>query len=231
MTDKISAFNNATGGLQQNMAMSRMRQRIMKDYGENSPVDNKLLPHVSKNIAVVLPEEVYKTLDMIADITNTHSFEVPFLLFGKYDYENNLFVFDDIEADKSVGDNQYEANASEYLEQKLGDFVRSVRRGDGHVIAHGHSHPPVGGYYTNFSIGDMDAYIKMLKNPGLKNITMICGCLLTGGNFNFVLCNSNGSDIYRIDNVFVEKKNGDYERLSAFGPDIRNIPRGRNMVR
>jgi len=224
MDAKTNVFNKAIVNLQNSAVMGRMKNRIIADYDENSPVDSAQLPHLNSRIAVVLTDAVYETLQMIADITNDIGNEAPFLLFGKYDYDNEMFVFDDIEGDASVGGNPHEANASGYLEQKLADFVHNSHREQDKVVAFGHTHPRVGAYYINFSIGDMRGYINSLKNPALKSISMICGCLLTGGNFNFVLCNVD--DIYRIDNVFVyEKKNDAFKRLPCFGPDVANIPR------
>ena len=226
MNTKTEIFNKTIANLQNGTAMVRMKNRIIADYDENSPVDNSQLPHLNQRIAVVMTQSVYETLQMIADTTNGRGFEVPFVLFGKFDYDNQQFVFDDVEGDASVGDNPYEANASDYLENKVAEFLRGAHRADDKVIAYGHTHPRAGAYYTNFSLGDMRGYVNMLKNPALKNIHMICGCLLTGGNFNFVLCHADGSDVYRVDNVFVYKKDGNFLRLPCFGPDIANMPRG-----
>ena len=227
MNNKVNVFNNATNGLRSDNAMARMKRRVLADYDENSPVDNTQLPHLNQRVSVILTDAVYETLQMIADMTNERGNEVPFLLFGKYDFDNEMFVFDDVEGDASVGNNPHEANASDYLEWQLGKFVKDAQRGEDKVFALGHSHPRVGAYYTNFSLGDMRGYVDTVKNQNLKNISMVCGCLLTGGNFNFVLCNADGSDVYRIDNVFVYKQDGSFARLPCFGPDIAMLSRGR----
>ena len=226
MTDKTGTFNNATARLQSDTMMNRMQRRITLHAGGNSVIDNAHLPHLDANKSVVLTKGVYETLKMIADATNSRGFEVPFLLFG--DYNDGVFVFDDIDADVSAGDDPYSVSFSHELQQKILDFGLGAVRADNKVVAHGHSHPRVGPGYLNFSLGDMDGYAKMREKTWLQNV-LFCGCLLTGGNFNFVFCD--GADVYRIDNVLVENENGGFLTLPCFGPDVLRMQQNRGIIR
>ena len=57
----------------------------------------------------------------------------------------------------------------------------------------------------------------------------VCGCLLTGGNYNFVFYD--GNDTYRFDDVFTKGKNGNLRKLQTFGPDIRTLTQINNRTR
>lgn len=222
MVNRTNVFNDATTGFQTDRVLEKMWSRIILQAGENSVVDNAKLPHLDADKSVLLTSDVYKTLNLIADTTNTRGVEIPFLLFG--DYEDRIFVFGDIEVDVSASDNPYEVDFSHYLEQKILDFGLGAKKQENKVVVHGHSHPRVGPGYLNFSLGDMRAYFGIRKKTWLQNV-MFCGCLLTGGNFNFVFCD--GTDVYRIDNVFVGNENGGFVKLPSFGPDVATLGRGR----
>ncbi len=223
MVDQTSVLNEAAAGLQ---GLAQMQSRIILHAGENSVVDNTQLPHLDSDRKVILTNNVYETLKIIIDGTNVRGAEVPFLLFG--DYNNSVFVFDSVYADVSDGDNPDEANFSRDLQQKVFDFGLGAKKQENKVVAHGHSHPQHGKYYLNFSLSDMRGYFGMRRKTWLQNV-MVCGCLLTGGNFNFVFCD--GKDVYRIDNVYTQNENGQIVRLPSFGPDVATLGYGRNMGR
>ncbi len=208
--------------------LEKMKSRIILRAGENSVIDNARLPHLDRDRAVVLSQEVYETLKLIVGATNFHGFEVPFILYGWLDTDNAMFVFDDIDADASVGDNPHESNFSQKLAHNVSDFALGARREENKVVAHGHSHPRFGNYYLNFSLSDIRAYFNMRNKTWMQNV-LFCGCLLTGGNFNFVFCD--GKDVYRIDTVCVQNKKGQIVRIPSFGPDVANLSRGQSRGR
>lgn len=195
----------------------KIQERIHRHFGDNSPISNSKFPHTSKISAVVLNNQVYKTLKKIADITNKQNCEVPFLLFGFIDFENQQFVFNDIIVQYPTNSNTYEAVFSKYQNKKYAEYCINATKAEGKIAAHGHSHPRVGAWYLKYSLADVNAYIDMAFSDVAKNVG-ICGCLLTGGNFNFVFCD--GVDVYRCDNVFAEDSNGEFIQLPCFGPDV-----------
>ena len=208
----------------------KMKSRITLRAGENSVIDNAKLPHLDNDKAIILTEGVYDILRLIMDATNVRRREVPFVLYGKLDVDNQMFVFDDIDADASADDNPHEAVFSHELTQKILDFGLGAVRQENKVLAHGHTHPRANnGYYLNYSLADIRAYFQMRNKTWMQNV-WFCGCLLTGGNFNFVFCD--GRDVYRFDNVFVQDKNGNIvKQLPCFGRDVANPPREQSRGR
>lgn len=213
MTDIGNAFNRGN-------AKVLTQKRVILNAGDNSVVGNDRLPKMPKGSMVVITDDVYQTMKMIGDISNEIKQEVPFLLFGHS--EGQTVIFDDIEADKSGSADNQEAVFSQELAGKLTRFCRNAKKSENKIIAHGHSHPRIGNSYLNYSIADINAYIDLRdKNDIVKNNVDVCGCLLTGGNYNFVFYD--GRDTYRFDNVYVQMKNGEFGRLSAFGPDEKDL--------
>lgn len=209
-------MNNANMFYRAN-ALVKTKSRISLQAGDNSVVDNKQLPKMPQSSRVIIDEEVYKTMKMIGDISNTQRKEIPFLLFGHS--EGQTVFFDDIEADVSDSSGRAEAVFSSYLVNKLKNFCLSAKKSENKIISHGHTHYAADnhGYYLNYSLADIDAYIKLRDtNELIKNNVDVSGCLLTGGNYNFVFYD--GNDTYRFDDVFIKSKtDGRLMRLPAFG--------------
>ena len=206
----------------------KIQERIHKHCGDNSPISNSRFPHTSKTSAVVLNNQVYKTLRNISDITNKQNCEVPFLLFGFIDFKNQQFVFNDIIVEYPTKSNSYEAVFSKYQNKQYAQYCMNATKAEGKIVAHGHSHPRIGSWYLNYSLADVNAYIDMAFSETAKNVG-ICGCLLTGGNFNFVFCD--GVDVYRCDNVFAEDVSGELVQLPCFGPDVLTMVNEHNKGR
>ncbi len=226
--NKINFFNRAKRKLEQKSFEERMQERITLQAGDNSVIDNAQLPRLDKGRAVILTQDVYETLKMIGDISNEKNFEVPFLLFGKIEEDTGFVVIDDVEADRSSGE-WAEAVFTEKLNSVYAQYLQNAKPQENKIVFQGHSHPAANnGYYLNYSLGDVNAYKTMRDSQFTKNVS-IGGCLLTGGNYNFVFCD--GNDVYRFDNVFVQDKNGELTQLPAFGPDQRLIAaRGRGRI-
>jgi len=185
-------------------------------FGDNSPVNNDLLPNMPKGSAVIVSEDVGKIMKEIQRLTSVHGKEIPFLLLGRD--EDPLVFFDKIIVDMDVKDMKYaEANFAKLL-PRLEQFVQQSKKDGTDIVAHGHSHPKsINNYHRNFSLGDMDAY----KNFRLDNNVFrtgkieLCSCLLTDGNYNFLFFD--GNDYYKFNDVFVQNKNGDFvEKLPCY---------------
>ena len=215
--NNTSRFSTATLNL-------KARERISVHAGDNSVINNALLPRMPNPFCVIITENVYNVLDVVGDVTNTDGFEIPFVLTGYFDKENKQVIIDDGLVQHNSESGRLEAIATHELEKYATDFVRSAKTAENKVIAFGHTHPQVGNYYLNFSWGDVSGYIDTHEQNrdffNNHNLSMLA-CLLTGGNFNFLFCNN--EDTYRFDNVFVQRNNGDLEKLPAFGPDVVNI--------
>lgn len=218
------SFRRAQRIVQEKNFAERMKDRITYLAGDNSAIDNAQLPGLSKDKAIILTDDVYRTLKMIGDISNQQGREVPFFLFGKIEKDTGFFIVDRWEAEPSDSQNRYETKFSKNLVQQAMNFALEAQKQENKIIFHGHSHPRVGGYYLNYSLGDVKAYKEMKEKSWMQNV-LSGGCLLTGGNFNFSFCD--GNDVYRFDNVFVQNRDGELTRLPAFGPDLEIVSRGR----
>ncbi len=206
-------------------AYTKALSRISLSAGANSVVDNNRLPRMSSDSKIVMTDDVYQTLKIVGEVTNETGAEVPFLLFGHS--EGQSVFFDRVIADRSGSNNGTEAVFTEAQERELVSFCRAAEKSENKIIAHGHSHPRIGPGYLNYSLGDINAYIGLREdNEFIKNNVDVCGCLVTGGNYNFVFFD--GNDTYRFDNVFVSDKNGKMMRLQAFGPDVMSQQYGRS---
>ena len=198
----------------------RADSRIIVRAGENSVVDNRQLPRMPQGSRIIIPDEIYQLLQVVADVTNEKNIEVPFYLTGR---NNGQTVYiDGFNADTSANHGNVSATFSRQLEQEISEFVNMAKPGENKVLVHGHTHPRIGYAergYLNYSISDIDGYIKMHYDfPGINGKISMLGCLLTGGNFNFVFFD--GNDTYRFDDVFVKNTQGELKKLPAFGPDV-----------
>ena len=208
----------------------KTQNRISVWAGDNSVVNNNFLPHMPNPFCVIIKQDVYDVLDAVGYTTNKDGFEIPFVLTGYYDMENQQVIIDDGFVQHNSESGRLKAVATHESEKYATDFIRSAKPNENKVIVFGHTHTRVGGYYLNFSWGDIKGYIDTYEQNrdffDNHNISMMA-CLLTGDNFNFLFCND--EDTYRFDNVFVQRNNGDLEKLPAFGPDVVNVNDRHNM--
>ena len=197
---------------------------------DNNVVDNRQLPHMPQGSVVVLSDNVYRKLNEISNKTNQQHVEVPFFLTGHS--EGNTVVFDDCITGAQDNLNGTSASFADLSSQFIG-FIKKAKKSEHKVIAHGHSHPHAdnSGFYLNYSMGDIDAYIDMHYDiSNLKDNVDLLGCLITGGNYNFVFFD--GNDTYRFDNVFVQGRDGQFtHKLPCFGPDVASAQRTHNTGR
>ncbi len=197
---------------------------------DNDVVDNAQLPHMPNGSKVIIEYKIYEELKYLEQLTGVKKAECSFLLFGHS--KGQTVVFDDIISAAPSGSSVVASFNKRQIE-KVTNFCENASRDEDKIVAHGHTHPYLpydqSGWYLNFSYGDIKGYINMREQSLVKDHVDLCGCLLVGGNFNFVFFD--GNDTYRFDNVFVRGKDGVLKNLPCFGPDVANMPRGRDMGR
>lgn len=182
---------------------------------EMTSICSEKLPKMPRGSSVILSESVYKNLSAIQNDTRNNKIEYPFLLFGKVD--GQMVYFDVCITDKS-NISGMEAVFSDKMNNTLNDFIKKVPHNGTRIVAHGHSHPPIGNQYLRFSLGDMTSYMKMQDNRIFKSKEIeFCSVLLTGGNYNFLFYD--GNDYYRFEDVFVQYNDGNFQRLQCYGSD------------
>lgn len=198
---------------------------INNSFGENSPINNDLLPDMPKGSKVILADDVYEILQLIQEKTNTEKKEVPFLLYGKTKGQVVWFYNIDASVDDLSGQ---EADFSS-LKDELNEFIKKAKKDGSEIIAHGHTHPVSHIYNKSFSLGDMNAYADMRMNNDIFDSGKIelCSCLLEDGNYNFLFFD--GNDYYKFNDVYVQNsKNGNMNKLPCYRKKLninRNIER------
>ena len=199
-------------------AKTKLAGKIIQIPGldeENFPVRNSMLGTVPQG-KVFLSDKVAEFLFAVDEVSKEENCEIPFLLFGKNDKQN---VFIDSYVSSGIS-GRTEANFSG-LNSALQDFISKSNKDGTDVVVHGHSHPKIGSYYTNFSLGDMKAYMQFRKDNPVFDNNNICliSCLVTDGNFNFLFYD--GNDYYKFKEVYERMPSGKLERLKCYqSPDI-----------
>ena len=185
-------------------------------YGENAPINSSILYNMPTG-AIVLSEDVYFALTTVMDVTSTSYQEFPFFLYGKEQGNNNV-VFDEF----------FSASSQRYGDQALFDdrmnenITNKVRNNPAPnlVVCHGHSHPPIGNYHQNFSLGDFASYVALNEStPEFKSGRVeLTGCLVTStGDINFVYYDNKAKNFYRYTNVYVREYNGNLVPVNCYG--------------
>ena len=173
-------------------------------YGEMTPINSDIINDMP-NAQIVLSEEVYQFLLAIKEVTNETSQEFPFLLYGK-----------------EVGYNQIEFDEFKYSSYMLNHLQNKINSNlnNGLVVCHGHSHPAIGNFHENFSLGDFTTYMEMNEsNQVFKNRQVeLTGCLVTStGDINFVFYDNVDKNFYRFTDVVVKDKENNYIRVNCYG--------------
>ena len=199
-------------------AKTKLAGKIIQIPGldeENFPVRNSLLGTVPQG-KIFLSDEVAEFLFAVDEVSKEDNYEIPFLLFGKNTGQN---VFIDNYVSSGIS-GRTTANFSG-INSALQDFISKSNKDGTDVVVHGHSHPKIGSYYTNFSLGDMKTYMQFRKDNPVFDNDKICliSCLITDGNFNFLFYD--GNDYYKFKEVYERMPSGELERLKCYqSPDI-----------
>ena len=201
----------------------KMQNRIAAIYDQDEEmfaVDNARLPVMPQGSAVILSQDVYEALSVVQDVTRDTNKEYPFFLMGRVD--GQVVYFDKFTADSKNSQGTV-ANFSQFLINKLTDFIAVSPKDGSRIVAHGHSHPKLSDYYLNFSLGDMTGYMEMQDdNPVFKSKQIeLCSVLLAGGNYNFLFYD--GNDYYKFSEVFYQDKNGALHPVPCYGTEKSNL--------
>ena len=167
-----------------------------RSYGEMTPINSDIINNMP-NATVILSEQVYETLLAVQDVTNSTSQEFPFFLYGK-EYPNNVIEFNEF-ISSSNNRQSAEASFNENMIENLQDKIKN-NLNNGLVVCHGHSHPAIGNYHQNFSLGDFTSYMQMNQdNQVFKNKQVeLTSCLVTStGDINFVFYDNVSNNFYR----------------------------------
>lgn len=187
------------------------------NYEEMSPINSKILNNMSIDSKIILTEDVYEMLLVVQDVTNSTNQEFPFFLYGKEIKEN------EIEFNEFMSSSNNRASIQASFNQDMINNLQNKINGNlnkGLVVCHGHSHPPIGNFHENFSLGDFTSYIQMNQDNGIfKNkLVDLISCLVTStGDINFVFYDNISDNFYRFTNVFVKDKNNNYEKVNCYG--------------
>ena len=197
MVNRVDALNLAKIDLKNRLRLLDNR------FGENSPINNDLLPIVP-NGRVVVTQKIKEALSAIQVITQSEKKEVPFLLYGK-NIGQTVFINEyDVDLDNLSG---VEASHAA-LVAGMQRFIRESKKDGSDIIVHGHSHPVTSEYNKCFSLADMNAYRDFRLNDEVFKSGKIelCSCLLADGNYNFLFFD--GNDYYKFNEVCVQNENG-----------------------
>ena len=186
------------------------------DYGGMAPINSQIINDMPSS-QILLSEDVYEALLATQDVTNETLKEIPFFLYGQEIGSNSIEFTEYISA--STNRENTSATFNTEMINNLSNKINGSLN-NGLVVSHGHSHPPIGDYNENFSLGDFASYMYMnLENPVFKNRQVeLTGCLLTpSGDINFVFYDNINQNFYRFTNVFVRDKNNNLNPVNCYG--------------
>ncbi len=190
-------------------------------YGDSMPINSDIINDIPDNNAkIILSDKVYNFLLVVQDVTKEEGKEIPFYLYGE-EIDNNIIFFNDYKYD-SGGNNVRQETEAEFTKEMNDDLIIKLNNNlnNGFVVCHGHSHPKIGNFHQNFSLGDFVAYIQMnQENKAFKDKQVdLMGCLVTcTGDINFVFYDNFVDNFYRFTNVYVARENGGLNKINCYG--------------
>lgn len=185
-------------------------------YDEMTPINSDIINNMP-NAQIVLSESVYEMLLAVQDVTLSTNQEFPFFLYGK-EIGNNQIEFNEF---MSANNNRQNTSAS-FNQSMIKDLQNRINGNlnNGFVVCHGHSHPPIGDFHQNFSLGDFTSFMQMNEdNPVFKNRQVeLTSCLVTStGDINFVFYDNVNQNFYRFTNVVVRGKDNNFTSVNCYG--------------
>ena len=225
--------NNQTNLSSLSDPMTKIQQRVVHpEWGENAPVPNDSLPiNPMPGTEVLITQDVKNVLDAMSDVTQEKTEEMTFLLFGRV--EGQRVILDRCVAQRSADKSTSSStNASDYTNQELNNFLNDNEKDGSSIVAWGHTHPRIGSWYTNFSLGDIKGLTDFRNGVDVFRTEQVnlCAVLLAGGNYNFLFFD--GNDYYRFNKVFVvDESYRKIEQLPCYGPDVNLLQHGNRRDR
>jgi len=195
------------------------------DFGEMTPINYGIIKSIP-NGKIILSEDVLISLMAVCDVTSETNEEFPFFLFGN-DVGNNTIFFVDF---YSYSDNRESSSVSFnddmllFAEKK----IREYKNIDGKklVVCKGHSHPSIGSFYDNFSLGDFVSFMKMnLENDVFRSRDVeLVSCLVNQEyDIKFLFYDNYYDDFYRFANVVIKDKNGNEKPIDFYLNSNKNM--------
>lgn len=194
------------------------------NYGDMTPINSQIINDIPGG-KIVLTEEVYDALMAVCDVTSDTNNEFPFHLYGK-DLGNNNIEFSEffssskkreitsVSFDEHILDSTMNKINKHLHEKSVDDSTNKL------VVAHGHSHPSIGSFYENFSLGDFCSYMYMNKENEIFNSrdVELVSCLVTPSrDVNFLFYDNQYEKFYRFINVVVRNKNNVEIPVDCYG--------------
>lgn len=185
-------------------------------YDEMTPINSDIINNMP-NAQIVLSESVYEMLLAVQEVTNSSNQEFSFFLYGR-EIRNNQIEFNEF---MSANNNRQNTSAS-FNQSMINDLESRLKNNlnKGYVVCHGHSHPPIGDFHQNFSLGDFTSFMQMNEdNPVFKNRQVeLTSCVVTStGDINFVFYDNVNQNFYRFTNVVVKDKENNYTPVNCYG--------------
>lgn len=192
--------------------------------GEMTPINSEILNDMPSQ-KIILSWDVYQYLLAISEVTNETLQEFPFFLYGKETSLNQIEFNEFISSSKDRQNTAASFNQTmlESLQKKIDENSHN-----GLVVCHGHSHPPIGNFHQNFSLGDFISFMEMNEeNPVFKNREVeLVGCLVTSSqDINFVFYDNRFQNFYRFTNVFIRDQNNNLVPVNCYGLNHDNNTR------
>jgi len=212
------------------IANKLLNRIVLPELGDHAPVLNDKLPiNPVPGTEVIITKDVKYALDALSDVTNDLTEEITFILFGHV--EGQKVLFDEVRAQRSAESSSVSAEASNWVNDEVIDFINHASKDGSRIVAWGHTHPRIGGYYTNFSLGDIKGLTHFRNGTTVfkEEKMYACAVLLTGGNYNFLLFD--GNDYYRFDKVFYIDEFNNKIKLPCYGPDVNSLQNFNNRNR
>ena len=197
------------------------------DYGylgEKCPISSDLITNMPYGSKIILSENVYKKLmNDIKDVTILKEKEIPFFLYGE-EVEKNTIFFKNYYISK---ENNLVSDEADFSKDMIADLQDKIKKNinNSFVVCHGHSHPLIGAFHQNFSLGDFTTYMEMNQKNEVfreKKIELV-GCVVTTtGDINFVFYDNKKQNFYRFTNLYVINKNNTLRPISCYSMNQAN---------
>lgn len=193
-----------------------------------APINSSIINDMP-NAKIVLSNSVYEMLLAIQEATLQTNQEFPFFLYGQ-EIANNLIEFNEfvsVSANRSSAEASFNQTMINNLESKIKKILnRSF------VVCHGHSHPPIGNFYQNFSLGDFTSFVQMNENNPIfksRKVELAEALVTSTGDVNFVFYDNLNQNFYRFTKVFVKNKDNKYMSINCYG--LNQLQQEDNIIR
>lgn len=193
-----------------------------------APINSSIINDMP-NAKIVLSNSVYEMLLAIQEATLLTNQEFPFFLYGQ-EIANNIIEFNEF---ISISDNRNSAEAS-FNQTMINNLESKIKENlnRSFVICHGHSHPPIGNFHQNFSLGDFTSLVQMNENNPIfksRKVELVGALVTSTGDVNFVFYDNLNQNFYRFTKVFVKGKDNKYMSINRYG--LNQLQQEDNIIR